>query len=400
MKTVYLDNASNTQVDEEVFRAMKPYLTGGFVGNSHSSHDYGYEALKIINDSRTLIGASLGVIAKNVLFTSGATESNNFVIKALAMRELSKRPVKEQKKHIVCGATEHASVLNPLNQLKSMGFKITYINPDKNGIVRAEDVIKAFTDKTFLVCLMDINNELGTQNEVTPVAAEARKRGIFSLIDCTQSFSYGGDSINLREKFPEGDFFSFSTHKLYGPTGIGGLICLRNQFELLNGYALISGGSQEGSLRGGTSNLYGIVGTNAAITYLFHNDLSELYNNLYDYLLSSLNDRIGENNYRLNAIPAHKNIVNIDFSNYIKVDSLAISLSMYGVAVSAGSACDADHDETQGDFNPSHVLLSIGLDEEQIRNSIRISFSKYTTKKDIDFFIEQLINLHNDLCIE
>ena len=400
MKTVYLDSASNTPMDEGVFKAMKPYFTGGFVGNSHSAHNYGYEALKIVNEARHLVGNTFGVISKNVLFTSGATESNNFVIKALAMRELAKRPVKEQKRHIVCGATEHASVLNPLEQLKTMGFKITYVKPDNAGVVRTKDVVEAFTDKTLLVCIMDINNELGTQNEAMMVAAEARERKIFSLIDCTQSFSCGGESLLLRNKFPEGDFFSFSTHKLYGPTGAGGLICLRDQFDLLQGYALISGGSQEDSLRGGTSNLAGIVGTSVALDILYHNSLEDFYNGLYSYLLESLDAKIGRESYKLNAIPAHKNIVSIDFSNYIKVDSLANSLAMYGVAVSAGSACDADHDETQGGFNPSHVLLAIGLNEEQIRNSIRISFNKYNTKKDIDYFIEQLINLHNDMCVE
>lgn len=395
MKKVYLDSASNTFLDKRVLNEMKPFLNDNFVGNSHSAHDYGYYAFGKIEEARQLIGDCLKVSPNEIIFTSGASEGNNFVIKGLAYRELIKK--RKGKKHIVCGATEHNSILNPLKQLEKIGFSVSYVKPNSNGVVTANAIKECITEDTFLLCLMDVNNELGSQNEVFEATRYARELNIPSLVDCTQSFGYGKETLFVKERFPNADFCTFSAHKIYGPTGVGCVIALNGSRELLKECALVNAGAQEGGLRGGTANTAGIVGMAKAIDLISRTSYERLYNILYDYLLLLIKYDIGEDKIKVNVVPTHKNIISLNCSNYVQVDNLANSLSMYGVAVSAGSACDTDHDETEGDFNPSHVLVNLGLEEKDIRNTIRISFNKNTRTKDIKFFVKQLILLHEDI---
>lgn len=396
MKEVFLDAASNTAIDKKVLKAMKPYLNKKFVGNSRSTHPFGIKAEMAVEDSRIKIADIMGVEADNVIFTSGATESNNMVIKGLAYKELvSGKPVEQQRRHIVCGATEHDSVINVCKQLEKLGFSVTYIKPSHlTGRIPARKVYEVLTDNTLLVCIMAVNNELGVLNPVEIIASLAKDKGVYSLVDCTQYVGYGGKCLELSKQFPSASFFTFSGHKIYGPTGTGCLIANGDNLKALDGAGLIVGGAQELGLRGGTSNTAGIVGLGAAVELLHQqgDTLAKYYAELYKYLRFKLVRRF-ERDITINIIPDHKNIVSLDCSGAFypgDVDSLASMLAAYGVAVSAGSACDSEHDETQGDFNPSHVLVALGLSEFKIRTTIRVSFSKHTTTRDIDFFVEKL----------
>ena len=391
----FLDAASNTSLDKNVFNAMSPYLNNKFVGNSRSIHDYGIKALSAIEEVREKISLIFGVLERDIIFTSGATEGNNTVIKGLAFKEMSSgKPKKNQKRHIVCGATEHASVIKPCQQLEKLGFKVTYVKPNKDGKIDFEDIKEAIKADTLLLCLMAVNNELGTINCVDQATTYAKTLGVYSLVDCTQLLSYGGENVGLRFAFPNASFFTFSGHKIYGPAGVGCLVGNNDSIKSLYGCGLIVGGAQEYGVRGGTSNVAGIVGIGEAILSIEKTKLKDFYEDLFNYMMQRLDEEFG-NLYYLNAIPDHKNIISLNFSKYLSCESLAADLALRGVGVSAGSACDSDHDETEGAFNPSHVLLSLGLSEREIRNTIRVSFCKNTTKKDIDFMIEQLKDIKN-----
>lgn len=380
VKDVFLDGASTSPLDKRVLKAMKPYLSQKFVGNSSSIHDFGIRSSIAIEESRFTIAKALGVKSEEVLFTSGATESNNWVIKSLGIRALSESP--DHTGHIICSATEHSSVIHACRELEKLGISVTYLRGSGiDGAITRKDVRRVARSDTFLICVMALNNETGVKNDVEDVAKYARAHKICTLVDCTQWLSYGGDTLNIASIFPHGDYFSFSGHKIYGPTGVGCLIARTDVKKYLT--PLISGGSQEGGLRGGTSNTAGIVGLAKSIELLRKTDLSEQYEFLYNYLLDSLGSGVS-----LNATPYHTNIINLNFSKIFNYDNLAAVLATYGIAVSAGSACDAEHNETLGDFHPSHVLSSLGFHEREIRNSVRVSFTKFTSIRDIDRFIK------------
>lgn len=386
---IFLDAASNTPVDKRVFKAMKPYLSEDFVGNSRSIHNFGIKASEIIEEERRDVAKIFETSPFNIVFTSGATESNNMVIKGLAYAELCKENKKEQRKHIICGATEHDSVINPCKQLEKLGFEVQYIRPGANGRISADTLKNHIRKDTMLICVMAVNNELGTTNEVAKIADQAYLRSIPTLVDCTQLVSYGGDCLQFKKLFPHASFFTFSSHKIYGPEGVGCLVANDNWLDLLKNNGLVVGGAQELGLRGGTMNVAGIVGMCEAVKLMSQESYKEYYENLYYYLQVRLNETFGSK-CKLNAVPEHRNIISLNFSQIINSDSLAMDLAMRGIGVSAASACDSEHDETEGGFNPSHVLSALGLTEKEIRNTIRISFCKYTTKKDIDQLILQL----------
>ena len=385
-KAIYLDAASNTPLDKRVFQAMAPYMRSDFVGNSHSVHDYGIRARRVLEKARDKISEVTGFSAREVLFTSGATESNNWVLKSLAMHELFEE--KQPKKHLVVSAIEHASVLNTCKQLEKMGFSITYVQPNKNGVITTKNVKQALRFNTLLVCVMAVNNETGVQNPVNNIGAAAHKNKSLMMCDCTQLLSYGGGYCRLRQSMPDVDYFTFSGHKIYGPTGTGCLIASANAPI----YPYISGGGQEFGLRGGTTNTAGVAGLGEALYLIAHENYKSFYEKLYNYLIEQLNKN--HIPYKLNCIPDHKNIISLNFSPFMNDPELASLLSNYGIACSAGSACDTNKNSDIENL-PSHVLVALGIPKQEIFNTVRISFSKYTTKHDIDAFIRVLIKLKN-----
>jgi cysteine desulfurase len=401
MKEVFLDAASNTPMNKTVFKSMKPYLSHRFVGNSRSIHDFGIKASQVVDDSRETMSKIFKVPSENIVFTSGATESNNTVIKGLAYSELSSgKPEKLQRRHIICSATEHDSVINPCKQLEKIGFTVTYIKPREDGCIHLVDIKKVVTNNTLLICVMAINNELGVRNFVKQITNFAKRQRIYSLVDCTQLVGYGGSCLELGELYPNASFFSFSGHKIYGPTGTGCLVATGRNFKPLLESGLIVGGAQERGIRGGTINTAGVVGLCTAVRlmhgYGFH--VANIYRTLFSHLMN-LVDNVFEGKCKLNAVPSHFNIISLNFGKYFKpneIDSLAASLALRGIAVSAGSACDSQHDETAGDFNPSHVLAALNLSEHEIRCTIRVSFNINTKLADIDKLIQAIVEIKKE----
>lgn len=398
MKEIYLDNAANTALDERVLEAMKPFLSTEFVGNANAIHDYGVKAGQAITDSRKIMGESFGIDPQNVIFTSGATESNNTAIKAVCFSELhSGEPKKKQRRHIICSAFEHASVLNTCKQMEEFGFKVDYVKT-KNGLLDGSDIIPLINKDTLLICIMAVNNETGVEiTGLNKLFETTSEKGIYTLCDCTQFISLGLGDGDF-EKVRQADFISFSGHKIKGPTGVGALLCSEKGLECVKKEPLIMGGAQEFGSRGGTSNTAGIVGLAKAVEL----EAQEDYRSHFLFLKNHLIEQLQENRVIGKVLTQSwgTSVISLCLSRYFEkyeIDSLASLLASYGVAVSAGSACDANHDETQGSFNPSHVLTELGLTEKEIRCTIRVSFSKDTSFEDLDILVERIVQVKKDL---
>ncbi len=380
MKAIYLDSAANTCVDRRVFTAMKPYLSQKFMGNAFATHSFGIKASMAVEYSRQQVAELFRVATTEVYFTSGATESNNWVLMGLALNELKKKNkgVKYRNK-IVCSSVEHASVLKVCKFLEQLGFNVSYINPDSYDKFK-----KLIDNQTLIVCCMAVNNELGTLYDVNKIAKIAKKHNAAFLCDCTQLVSYGGEHLDLQYLYPDVDYFTFSAHKIYGPTGVGCLIA-RSGAPL---YPYIIGGSQEQGLRGGTTNTAGIVGLGRACSLMKGKDYQPFYERMYDRLILLLQEKHIDFTLTVpkNKNVDHFNIISLRINN-IQNDNFATTLALYGAAVSAGSACDNDH---VGVFNPSHVLTTLNLSNEQIKRTIRISLNKFTTVKDLKRFVRIL----------
>lgn len=382
-KEIYFDGAANTPVDKKVFRVMKPYLTNNYVGNSSSIHEHGINSARALMEARKTCASIFKCTPEEVYFTSGATEGNNWVIQSLALHEKMFNGM--QKNHIIVSNTEHSSILNTCKELENWGFKITYL-PTRQGVVSVRDLKQVIKPTTLLICIMSVNNELGTTNPIVQLSRMAKKRKVLFLCDCTQSVGYGGDNIRLCSTYPSVDYFTFSAHKIYGPTGVGCLIA-RKDAPL---YSMIHGGSQEQGLRGGTSNLAGIIGMIQAIKLMDNKSLKKYYLDLFNYFVVNLPKDI---HLSFNVMkPTHYSIMNIRLTKaktiFSKDYTLADALINKGMACSSTSACDLQ-DETK-DPALSHVLLAVGLTEQEIVSSARISFTKYTTKKDINKLIKAL----------
>lgn len=379
-KTYYFDSAANTSVDKEVFKAMKPFMTKGYVGNSQAIHDYGIISSVAVENSREVIANALGFKPKEVYFTSGATESNNWVLKSLALHEIYKEI--NPKKHIVVSAIEHSSIIKTCQELEEWGFSVTYVKPNSRGMVTAKEIRPALRFNTLLVCVMAVNNETGVKNPINAIGIIAHRNKSLMMSDCTQLLSYGASECRLKEQNPFVDYFTFSGHKIYGPTGVGCLI-VRSRAPI---YPLINGGSQEFGLRGGTANVAGIVGMAKAVENISKVDYKPLYENLARYFFDKLMDKGIP--FTINVVPTHKNIISLNLAHFMNDTELASTLNNYGIACSAGSACDA-----AATNEPSHVLLALGMNEQDINNTVRISFSKNTALKDIDALVKVIEKL-------
>lgn len=387
-KLVYLDSAANTPLDREVFNAMKPYMIHTFKGNSHSVHPDGVKAKIAINNARGNIAKILGVKVSEVYFTSGATEANNWVIKSLALTELSK-PANERRMHILCSATEHSSVLRTCLSLATLGFEIEIYNCMANGKLNARCIRNKVRPDTLLVCAIAVNNETGVINDVEEMAAytyKNNKKTLF-LADATQLIPLGGSKIKLAKNYPHVDFFTFSAHKFHGPLGIGALI-KRDDVELA---PLFTGGSQENGLRAGTSNTAGIIGMAAALKNLSSN--TRLYCQLSQALdegLDKINKKYDLSIHRnVSTYTGEEHVININCSSIGNFVDLASTFAIYGIECSSGAACD-EADEDDDKPAASHVLLAMGIPENEIHASVRISFNKYNTVNDIQAFCKAL----------
>ena len=370
MRYVYADNAATTSVSKKVVEAMLPYMTEHF-GNPSSLYGIGQTAASAVRTARQQVAAALGADEKEIFFTSGGSEADNWAIKGAAALG-----AKKGKKHLITTKFEHHAVLHTMAALEKEGFKVTYLDVYENGIVKVEDVEKAITDETCLVTIMYANNEIGTIQPIAEIGKLCHDKGVLFHTDAVQAV--GHVKIDVKEQ--NIDMLSLSGHKFHAVKGIGALYCKKG-IRLPN---LIEGGSQESGRRAGTENVPGIVGLGVAITEMNEN-LEENYNKTKE-----LRDRLFEgaskiSHSRINGDREQRLPGNFSMCfEGVEGESLLLMLDMNGICASSGSAC------TSGSLDPSHVLLSIGLKHEVAHGSLRLSLNEHNTVEDVDYILEVL----------
>ena len=369
---IYLDNHSTTKVDPLVVETMLPYFTENYGNASSKSHEFGWKAEASVDLARKLIARLLKCEPRDIIFTSGATESINLAIKGAAEMHSVKG------NHIITTVIEHEAVLDSCKNLESKGFDVTYVKVKENGIVDPKDIAEAFTDKTILVSVMYVNNEIGTVQPIKEIAQHCRAKKILFHTDATQAV--GKLPIDLSKLGI--DMLSFSSHKMYGPKGVGALY-KTGKLPRVRIAPQIDGGAQEKGLRAGTLNVPGIVGLGKACEIAakeLENEairITLLRDRLYNGIISTVKG------VRLNGDPVKRIPGNLNISiDGIDADSLMIS--MKEVAVSTGSACSSEAVE------PSHVLSAIGLDKNLMRSTIRFGVGRFNTEEEIDYVIKKV----------
>ncbi|MBP6342620.1 MAG: cysteine desulfurase [Candidatus Omnitrophica bacterium] len=370
MKHVFLDYASTTPVDKLVFEAMRPYLSGDF-GNPSSPHAFGREARKAVEDAREILAHGIGAHAEEIVFTSGATESNNQAIFGTA------RTLESRGKHVIISKTDHHSVVRPAEQLKEFGFDVTFLDVDHYGRVDPEAVRKAITPKTILIAVMHASNEVGTFQPVQAIGKIAREHKVSFLVDAVQTVGH----IPVRVEDLQCDLLSFSGHKFYGPKGVGALYVRKG--TTISSY--LWGGDQERGRRASTQNVPGIVGMGRAFSLCHEKMIEEIktQTTLRDLLMDEVTKTIA--GVILNGHPTERLPNNAHFSfEGIDGESLLMSLDMNGFCVSMGSAC------TSGALTPSHVLTAMCLPDKLALGSLRVTIGRWTTREQISLFCAQL----------
>ena len=361
---IYLDYAATTPVDPAVAEQMIPFLVERFGNPASRTHAYGWQAEQAVETARTQVAELIGADPKEIIWTSGATESDNLAIKGAAHFHRAKG------NHLVTLATEHKAVLDPIRELEREGFTATYLNPESNGLLDLDTFTRTLTPQTILVSVMLVNNEIGVIQDIAAIGAICRERGILFHVDAAQAA--GKVAIDLKA-LPV-DLLSLSAHKVYGPKGIGALYVRRRPRVHLA--PLIHGGGHERGLRSGTLPTHQIVGMGAAYQLAGERMASEnaRIRALRDRLLAGIAD-IDEVylNGDLDARVPHN--LNLSF-NFVEGESLMMAL--HELAISSGSAC------TSASLEPSHVLRAIGRSDELAHSSLRITFGRYTTAADVD----------------
>lgn len=361
---IYLDNNATTPLDPGVLKAMMPFLTDQFGNAASRHHTLGCDAARAVETARAQVASVISADPREIVWTSGATESNNLALQGIAQSPRYKR------KHIVTVATEHRAVLDPCEVLEKRGFSVTYLGVDNNGCLDLDRLATAVSDETLLVSIMHANNETGILHPITRIGKLCRKRGALFHTDAAQSIGKEQIDVNAMSV----DLLSASAHKIHGPKGIG-MLYVRRRDPRVRCEALMYGGRHERGLRSGTLNVPGIVGMGAALTLLQNNDLGPLRDRLETGILSSLQgvEINGHHTRRL------ANTTNMSFAG---VDGATLMKRMSGIAVSSSSAC------TSALLQPSYVLGAMGLDEERIRSSVRFSFGRFNTDEEVDNAIE------------
>ena len=368
---IYFDHAATTPVDREVLEEMIPYFSQVF-GNPNSQHAFGRESVKAVDSARDTIAKLINAKPSEVYFTSGGTEGDNWALRGIAHAH------KNKGKHIIISPIEHAAMLSTAKALKKEGFEISYMQVDEFGFVDLEHLKSIIRDDTIFVGCMMANNEVGTIEPIKQIAQIAHSKGAVMFTDAVQAA--GVLKIDVKELGV--DMMSMSSHKIYGPKGVGALY-IRNGLKV---ESILTGGHQERMKRGGTTNVPAIVGFAKAFTIAVR-DIDKNF----EYV-SSLRDRFIDkvlkevpfvklNGPRENRLPA-----NADFSfEFIEGESILFSLDLAGISVSSGSACSS------GSLEPSHVLLALGVEEALAHGSIRFSFGKHNTVEEVDYAVKIII---------
>ena len=370
---VYLDNNATTKVDEEVVKAMIPYFSE-YYGNPFSLHLFGNETGLAVTQARQTIADILKAKPNEIIFTASGSEADNLAIRGIA------KAYKHRGKHIITSTIEHPAVKNTFMDLMEDGFEITMVPVDENGVMIMDEFKKALREDTILVSVMHANNEVGSFQPIEEIAKITKERKIIFHVDAVQT-------MGKVEIYPEKmgiDLLSFSGHKFHAPKGIG-VLYKRDGVRLAR---IITGGNQEGKRRPGTSNVPYIVGLAKALEMAVAN-MKEEWNReetLRNYFEDEVSKRIPEikiNGKGARRLPGTSSIT----FKYLEGESMLLNLSLKGIAVSSGSACSSDS------LQPSHVLLAMGIPAEYAHGTLRFSLSKYTTKEEIDYTIEALVEI-------
>lgn len=370
MERIYLDHAAATPIDRRVLDAMMPYLTTAF-GNPSSLHYFGQETRAAVQRARQQVAHCLGVAAADIVFTSGGTEGDNLAIRGYLRANFP------QGGHLITTAVEHQAVLHTFEAMARQGYSLTVLPVDAAGRVRIDDVAAAIRDDTVLISCMYANNETGTIQPIRAIGELAAAKGIAFHVDAVQAFGY----VPIQPLAEHIDLLTLCSHKIYGPKGIGALY-IRHGLQLTSE---AYGGPQEHRLRAGTENVAAIVGFGEAVALLEAERpqriaaAAQLKQRFYDGLIK------GDARFRLNGTLEGSLPNIIDFSvDGMESPIVLIALDMQGIAVSAGSACEA------GAVEPSHVLRAMGVDEKWLRSSIRVSFGTENTPDQIDTVVQAL----------
>lgn len=356
----YLDNAATTMVAKEVVAAMLPYMNETY-GNASSLHSFGVEAKKALEEARGKIAEKIGAENSQIIFTSGGTESDNLAIRGACLANPG-------KKHIITSKIEHPAVLNTCQDLEKAGYKVTYLNVDGEGFVSLDALEKAIIKDTLLVSIMHANNEIGTVQDIEAIGKVCRKHGVLFHSDAVQSFCK--EDIDVAKM--NIDMLSISSHKIHGPKGVGALFVREKQMIK----PIMSGGAHESGKRPGTENVAGAVGFAAAAGLAKNADI-EYMRGLRDWLIGEM-EKIPHTKVNGSKVKKLCNNVNVTFQG-IEGESLLLHLDRKGVAVSTGSACSSHS------LKPSHVLMALGIKQEESHGSIRVTISRYTTKEEIEY---------------
>ena len=370
MKPLYFDYASTTPVDTRVIDKMKDCLSldGNFGNPGSRSHAFGWQAEELVEEARLNVSNLLNCDPREIIWTSGATESDNLAIKGAA------NFYKEKGKHIITSKIEHKAVLDTCRQLESEGFEITYLDPDENGSISIKSLQDNIRKDTTLVSLMHINNEIGVINDIEKIGDLCRENGVIFHVDAAQS----AGKINIDLSTLKVDLMSFSAHKIYGPKGIGALYVRRRPRIRLQ--PLFHGGGQERGIRAGTLPTHQIVGMGEAFKIAMNEmvDDHEKISSHRDTLWKGLNNM--EEIYVNGSVETgYPGIFNLSF-NYVEGESLIMALK--NIAVSSGSAC------TSASLEPSYVLRALGRPDELAHSSIRFSFGRFTTEDEVNSTVE------------
>ncbi len=374
-RRVYLDHNASTPVHPEVIDAMLPYFGERF-GNPSSVHAFGREAREGLDNARQQIAHFLGVGKEEVVFTSGGTESDNMAVKGVALAQ--------RKGHIITSQIEHHAVLRTCQNLETLGFDVTYLPVDGNGLVDPDAVRRSLRPDTILISLMHANSEVGTVQPAREIGRIARERGVPFHVDGVQTFGklpIDVDAFGI-------DLLSFSSHKIYGPKGVAGLF-IRKGTKMVS---VQHGGEHERRRRAGTENVPGVVGFGKAVEIRARDMAEEAgrISALRDRLWNGISARVPD--VRLNGHPTERlpGTCNMCFQG-VESESIVLGLDLKGIAVSAGSAC------TSGNVEPSYVLVAMGVSVDWAMGSVRCSLGRGTTAEDIDYVVESTVPLVDKL---
>lgn len=372
---IYMDNHATTPLDPRVLEAMMPYLTGKFGNAASRNHSFGWEAEQAVEAAREQIAKLIGATAKEIIFTSGATESDNLAIKGVA------EMYRERGNHIITQVTEHKAVLDTCKRLEKNGYRVTYLPVKADGLIDLEDLKKAIDDKTILVTIMAANNEIGVIQPIPEIGKLCRERGVLFHTDAVQAIGKVPVDVNAMNI----DVLSISAHKLYGPKGVGALY-VRRRNPRVQIAAQIDGGGHERGMRSGTLNVPGIVGLGKACEIAGAEMETEtarllaMRDSLKAKLESNL-DYIHVNGSMEHRLPGNLNM------SFVYVEGESLLMGINDIAVSSGSAC------TSATLEPSYVLKALGLGDDVAHSSIRFGLGRFNTQAEVDYVADKLIDV-------